>query len=63
MMENTAEYFCAYCGEGSITFIDLSEGFTQSYIEDCQVCCRPNRLFITVDEETLEISIDTDVTY
>lgn len=62
-MENTAEYFCAYCGEGSITFVDLSGGFSQSYIEDCQVCCRPNRLFITVDEETLEVSIDTDVTY
>lgn len=62
-MENTAEYYCAYCGEESTTFVDLSAGFLQNYIEDCQVCCRPNRLFITVDEETLEISIDTDVTY
>lgn len=62
-MENPAEYYCAYCGEESTTFIDLSEGSTQSYIEDCQVCCRPNRLYIEVDEDTLEITIQTDPTY
>lgn len=59
-MQNTAEYVCAYCGEPSLTFIDLSAGSTQSYIEDCQVCCRPNILYITIDEETLDIAIDTE---
>ena len=59
-MQTTAEYTCAYCGESSTTFIDLSAGSTQSYIEDCQVCCRPNTLYILVDEETLDVEIQTD---
>ncbi len=59
-MQDTAEYFCAFCGEPSQTFIDLSAGCEQSYVEDCQVCCRPNILYIRVDPDTLEIEIDTD---
>ncbi|MEM6869126.1 MAG: CPXCG motif-containing cysteine-rich protein [Cyanobacteria bacterium P01_C01_bin.121] len=59
-MQTTADYTCAFCGETSTTFIDLSAGATQSYIEDCQVCCRPNILYISIDEETLTVSIQTD---
>lgn len=59
-MQNTAEYICAYCGETNLTFIDFSAGSYQSYIEDCQTCCRPNVLYIRVDEDTLEVAIDTD---
>jgi hypothetical protein len=59
-MESTAEYICAFCGEPNTTFIDWSGGNQQSYVEDCQVCCRPNVLFVRIDEETLEVEIDTD---
>jgi Cysteine-rich CPXCG len=31
---------CPYCGEPFETQVDLSGG-SSSYIEDCQVCCRP----------------------
>ncbi len=59
-MEATAEYQCGYCGEYSITFVDLSAGYEQSYIEDCQVCCRPNTLSISVDTESLDVEITTE---
>jgi Cysteine-rich CPXCG len=59
-METTAEYQCGYCGEYSTAFIDLSAGYEQSYIEDCQVCCRPNTLFVTVDRDSLEVEIATE---
>ncbi|PZO19608.1 MAG: CPXCG motif-containing cysteine-rich protein [Leptolyngbya foveolarum] len=59
-MQTTAEYTCAFCGESSTTFIDLSAGSAQSYIEDCQVCCRPNILYVSLNEETLEVDIQTD---
>ncbi|EKD06415.1 hypothetical protein SPLC1_S530060 [Arthrospira platensis C1] len=60
IMQNTAEFTCAYCGESNVTFIDFSAGGQQSYIEDCQVCCRPNLLYISIDEDTLEIEIFTE---
>ena len=59
-MQTTADYSCAFCGESSTTFVDLSAGFQQSYIEDCQVCCRPNVLYVTVDDQTLLVEIQTD---
>lgn len=46
---NAASYICAYCGETNHTFVDPSQGTTQRYIEDCQVCCRPNELHISYD--------------
>jgi hypothetical protein len=43
--ENTIS--CPYCGELITILIDGSVE-TQQYIEDCQVCCRPIELQITV---------------
>jgi hypothetical protein len=61
-MDTTASYSCCWCGEESITEVDVSQGFSQRYIEDCQVCCRPMIFFVTFDEETLEASISTEPT-
>ena len=59
-MQNTSDYICAYCGETNLTFVDLSDGSQQSYVEDCQVCCQPNVLFVQLDEETLDIEINNE---
>jgi hypothetical protein len=59
-MQTTAEYICAYCAEPNTTFIDLSAGGHQRYVEDCQVCCRPNVLYIAIDEDTLAVEIQTE---
>ncbi|MGC9503473.1 CPXCG motif-containing cysteine-rich protein [Baaleninema sp.] len=59
-MESSAEYVCAYCGETNPTFVDWSAGSQQSYVEDCQVCCQPNILYLRFDEETLDVEIDTE---
>lgn len=59
-MQITSEYTCAFCGQSNLTFVDISAGMEQSYVEDCQVCCRPNLLHIRVDEQTLFVEIDSD---
>jgi hypothetical protein len=38
---------CAGCGEWNDTTVDESAGREQRYVEDCQVCCRPNVLQIS----------------
>jgi len=40
---------CAGCGEWNTTSVDASAGRRQHYVEDCQVCCRPNLLHIEYD--------------
>jgi hypothetical protein len=40
---------CAGCGEWNETVVDQSAGSRQTYVEDCQVCCKPNVLAIEWD--------------
>lgn len=39
-----AVYQCAGCGQWNETFVDESAGRAQQYVEDCQICCKPNLL-------------------
>ncbi len=41
---------CPYCGEMIDILIDCSTPH-QSYIEDCQVCCRPINFDVTVSQD------------
>ena len=44
--DDSATYYCPFCGEPNDIDVDFSAGSRQSYVEDCQVCCRPNLLRI-----------------
>jgi hypothetical protein len=46
-----ATFDCAFCGETNGIDVDFTAGQTQSYVEDCQVCCRPNLLAIEFDDD------------
>jgi hypothetical protein len=41
---------CPYCGEAISILIDDSVA-EQNYVEDCQVCCRPMILDVSVDQD------------
>jgi hypothetical protein len=43
-------FLCAFCFQKNSVFVDPSGGETQRYVEDCQVCCQPNRLSVWWDE-------------
>lgn len=44
-----ASYDCWSCGEEIVVPVDPSEGSLQEYLEDCPVCCRPNRIHVQVE--------------
>jgi hypothetical protein len=48
-MTESTEIQCPYCGEWIELEIDISAG-DQEYVEDCQVCCRPMVVRVTLDE-------------
>ena len=50
-MNDEASYTCPSCGEEIVVPVDLSAGREQDYVEDCPVCCRPNRILIMLDEQ------------
>jgi hypothetical protein len=56
-----AWFTCAGCGERNDTSVDPSQGVRQSYVEDCQVCCRANVLSVVVrddDEAEIEATLE-----
>jgi hypothetical protein len=56
-LEMRAGFQCAGCGEWNETVVDPSEGSNQSYVEDCQVCCKPNVLQVNWDRSAGEYVI------
>ncbi len=56
-----AGFQCAGCGEWNQTSVDESVGANQSYIEDCQVCCKPNLLRVTYEPLTGSFLINADL--
>jgi len=52
---------CAGCGQWNETRVDESAGSSQSYVEDCQICCKPNVLKISWDPEIEGFFISTEL--
>ena len=48
--DTEAEVSCPYCGEVVTIAVDPGGGAVQSYVEDCQVCCRPWQIHLSYDD-------------
>lgn len=66
MLENKS-INCPYCGESIQIMIDVSTedsagislaDYTQTYTEDCQVCCRPITINYAIDSDGELISFN-----
>jgi hypothetical protein len=54
-------YFsCPHCGEAVDTAPDPGGGHAQEYIEDCPVCCRPNRISARYLPEEDDFAVEAD---
>ena len=59
-MNDEATYVCGACGEEIVIPIDVSQGESQEYVEDCPVCCRPNVIHIEIDDDGA-VSVTSDL--
>ena len=50
-MNDAVSLQCPYCGEAVELNIDEGGGVRQEYVEDCPVCCNPNLVHVTIDED------------
>lgn len=48
---------CPHCGEPIVLLLDLASG-AQEYIEDCQVCCQPIEVSLSIDPEQDDYHVD-----
>jgi hypothetical protein len=48
-------FVCPHCCQSNESAVDPSQGELQSYVEDCQVCCRPLVLRVRLVEGEAEV--------
>jgi hypothetical protein len=60
-MPYAAGFQCAGCGEYNETVIDETGGSRQQYVEDCQVCCKPNVLTVRWNAGYQEYDINAEL--
>jgi len=56
-MQDIVNITCPYCGEISELYIDFSGGTSQSYYEDCPVCCRPWLIRVEINGEVPSVNV------
>jgi hypothetical protein len=56
-----SSFQCAGCGEWNHTAVDQSAGRNQTYVEDCQVCCKPNLLHVHYDPSEKQYAITAEL--
>ena len=49
-------FSCPVCGQTIESAADPSQGETQRYVEDCQVCCRPLILEVRISDGSASVS-------
>ena len=51
------EYNCPHCSSLVDTCPDPGGGEYQEYIEDCPICCHPNRILATLDSSADQFDV------
>jgi hypothetical protein len=58
-LQTDAEVTCPYCGEICEITLDAAGGKSQTYVEDCPVCCRPWQVHVVYDSEgAAEVTVE-----
>lgn len=53
-------FICAFCGVSNEIEVDPGEGNRVDLHEDCWVCCRPNLVHVTKDEDSQELQAEAE---
>lgn len=59
-MEQDGEYICDNCGEDIVIPLDPAAGSSQSYIEDCPVCCHPSVIHVDWEEDGPRVWVEPE---
>ncbi len=44
-------WICQYCGKENSVWVDFTIPGKQDFYEECDICCRPNRVIVHMDDD------------
>jgi hypothetical protein len=59
-MPDVIETSCPYCGEAAEVSVEAQGPATETYVEDCPVCCRPWTVTVWRDEAAIRVELSRD---
>lgn len=51
MLESDEEFACPYCGEMISIRVDQTASRRQSFVTDCEICCKPIQAEVTIEAD------------
>ncbi len=57
-MDDEIDVTCPFCGEPGTVEVDLSGGRRQSFVKDCDVCCRPWQVTVTIRDGEADVRVE-----
>ncbi len=58
--DSEGTYVCDHCGEEIVIPLDPLAGSSQSYVEDCPVCCHPSVIHVDWDDESARVWAESE---
>ena len=59
-LADVARVSCPCCGAATEVVVDAGGGGLQEYVEDCEICCRPWIVRVTIDADGIaDVSLST----
>lgn len=58
--DDDGSYVCDSCGEEIVIPLDPAAGHSQSYVEDCPVCCNPNLIRVEWDGAHASVTAEAE---
>ena len=58
-LEDFPDFLCPYCGQPNTLAVDLTGGARQDFVVDCEICCAPIAVRVTLSHGEI-LSIDTE---
>jgi len=59
-MQDEANVQCPHCFEVFMIAVDVSGGEEQNFVIDCEICCRPMNIQLTLTPDEAWISADIE---
>ncbi len=57
-MDDEIDVTCPFCGEPGTVEVDLSGGRRQSFVRDCDVCCRPWEVRVIIQDGEAQVTVN-----
>ncbi len=60
-LQSEKEFYCPFCASRNTLFLDLTAGRRQEFTVDCEVCCHPIKISVSLGRHrSIELRVEPE---